>query len=128
MRFSPEEKLDIIKLARYGGLGFEKTLRLFGIKPQLVWRWIRNIENKGFAGLIDKPPIPGPIPSKHLEEEEEMIIEKARKYTHLNHRKLAHQIFRDEGIFASESFAYRILKEHNLIRPKPALKIEAADS
>ena len=33
MRFAPEEKLDIIQLARYKGLGFEKTCRMFGIKP-----------------------------------------------------------------------------------------------
>lgn len=128
MHFNPEEKIDIIKLARYSGLGFEKTLNLFGVKPHRVWCWIRNIEQKGFAGLIDKPPIPKSSPSKHLSHEEDLILKKANIYTHLNHRKLAHQIFRDEGVFVSESLVYRILKEHNLIRPKPILKIEPTDS
>lgn len=127
MHFSPEEKLDIIQLARYSGLGFEKTLNLFGTKPHRVWRWIRNIEQKGFAGLIDEPPIPKSSPNKHLDEEESLVIEKANSYTHLNHRKLAHQIFRDEDVFVSESLVYRILKRHNLIRPKPILKIEPKD-
>jgi transposase InsO family protein len=128
MRFKPEEKLEIIQLARYSGLGFEKTLGLFGVKPYRVWRWIRNIEARGLAGLIDEPPLPKSLPHKHLKAEEDLIIEKAGSYTHLNHRKLAHQIFRDEEVFLSESLVYRILKEHNLIRPKPILKIEAAEA
>jgi transposase InsO family protein len=128
MHFSPEEKLEIIALARYSGLGFEKTLKLFGLKPSRVWLWIRNIEKEGFAGLIDKPPLPKLQPFKHTTEEENLILEKANLYTHLNHRKLAHRIFRDEGIFVSESLVYRILKEHNLIQPKPILKIEAVES
>lgn len=128
MRFTPEEKLDIIQLARYSGLGFEKTLSLFGIKPYRVWRWIRNIERKGFAGLTDQPPIPKSSPHKHLDDEKALILEKANAYTHLHHRKLAHQIFRDEDVFVSESLVYRVLKEHNLTRPKPILRIEAADS
>lgn len=128
MRFLPEEKLDIIQLARYSGLGFKKTLMLFGIKPHRVWQWIRSIEEQGFAGLIDKPPIPKTLPFKHTNEEESLILEKANTYTHLNHRKLSHQIFRDEDVFVSESLVYRILKEHNLIISKPVLKIEAADS
>lgn len=127
MRFQPEEKLDIIQLARYSGLGFEKTLCLFGIKPARAWRWIRNIEKNGLAGLIDKPPVPQSSPFKCLDEEKDIILEKANIYTNLNHRKLAHQIFRDEGVFVSESLAYRVLKEHGLIRPKPILKIEAAE-
>ena len=66
--------------------------------------------------------------NKHLKQEEDLILQKANVYTHLNHRKLSHQIFRDEGVFVSESLVYRILKEHNLIRSKPVLKIEAAES
>jgi len=127
MRFTPEEKLDIIQLASYSGLGFKKTLNLFGIKPHRVWRWIRKIEDKGFAGLIDQPPIPRSIPSKHLKKEKDLVIKKAGEYVHLNHRKLAHQIFRDENVFVSESLTYHILKEQGLIRSKPILKIEAAD-
>lgn len=128
MRFLPEEKLDIIQLARSSGLGFKKTLSLFGIKPHRVWQWIRSMEEQGFLGLIDKPPIPKTLPFKRTSEEESLILEKANAYTHLNHRNLSHQIFRDEGVFVSESLVYRILKEHHLIISKPALEIEAAAS
>lgn len=128
MRFSPEEKLEIIQLARYSGLGFEKTLSLFGTQPARVWRWICNIEQRGLSGLIDQPPIPKTLPSKHLKAERSLILDKAGQYTHLNHRKLAHQIFRDESVFVSESLVYRILREHNLIRPRPFLKVEVAKS
>jgi len=128
MHFTPEEKLDIIQLARYSGLGFEKTCCMFGVKPHRVWCWIRSIEQNGLAGLTDQSPRPKSFPSKHLDEEENLVIEKANAYTHLNHRKLAHQIFRDTEHFVSESLVYRILKEHNLIRPKPVFKIEAAAS
>jgi len=128
MRFPAEEKLEIIQLARYSGLGFEKTLNLFGLKPHRVWLWIRNIEKDGFSGLIDEPPMPKSFPLKRLDEERDLILKKANTYTHLNHRNLAHQIFRDEGIFVSESLVYRVLKEHGLIRPKPIFKIEVADA
>ncbi len=128
MRFKPEEKLDIIQLARYSGLGFENTLKLFGIKPHRVWRWIRNIEENGLIGLTDQHPVPKSLPSKHLPDEERLVIEKANIYTHLNHRKLAHQIFRDEEVFLSESLVYRILKKHDLICSKPVLKIEVSDT
>ena len=74
MRFTPEEKLDIIQLARYNGLGFSRTLALFDIKPHRVWRWIRNIEQTGLKGLIDQPPTPRHSPLKHLHHEEELII------------------------------------------------------
>ena len=128
MRFSPEEKLEIIQLARYSGLGFEKTLRLFGLKPSRIWLWIRKIEKEGLGGLIDKPPMPKTLSLKHTSEEENLILEKANLYTHLNHRKLAHQIFRDEGIFVSESLVYRILKEHDFIHSMSYSKIEPSDS
>jgi len=128
MRFKPEEKLDLIQLARYSGLGFENTLKLFGIKPHRVWRWIRNIEKNGIIGLTDQHPVPRSLPSKHLPDEEGLVIEKANIYTHLNHRKLAHQIFRDEEVFLSESLVYRILKKHDLICSKQVLKTKAADT
>jgi transposase InsO family protein len=128
MRFSPEEKLEIIKLGRYSGLGFEKSLRLFGIKPARVWCWIRNINREGLCGLIDKPPLAKKVSFKHTIEEENLVLKKANTYTHLNHRKLAHQIFRDEGNFVSESLVYRILREHELIRSRPKLKIKAGKS
>lgn len=128
MRFQPEEKLEIIALARYSGLGFQKTLSLLGINSYRAWNWIRKIEKHGLAGLIDLPPIPKLIPSQHLEEEETTILNKAEQYTHLNHRKLAHQVFRDEDTFVSESLVYRILKAHNLIRAQGKLKIESGES
>jgi transposase InsO family protein len=128
IRFRPEEKLDIIQLARYSGLGFQETLTLFGIKPHRVWRWIRNIEGNGLIGLMDKHSVPRSLPSKHLPDEERLVVEKANSYTHLNHRKLAHQIFRDDEVFLSESLVYRILKKHDLICPKPVFRTEAADS
>jgi len=128
MRFKPEEKLEIIQLARYSGPGFKKTLRLFGIKPQRVWLWIRNMEQKGFAGLADNPPVPKTSPLKCLKEDKNLILEKAHAYIHLNHRKLSHQVFRDTGVFVSESLVYRTLKEHNLIIPKLIFKMETAES
>lgn len=128
MRFQPEEKLEIITLARYSGLGFQKTLSLFEINSYRVWSWIRNIEKNGLAGLVDQPSIPKSVPSRHLAEEEAIILKKAEQYTNLNHRKLAHQIFRDEGIFVSESLVYRTLKTYNLIRAKGDMKIEPGDS
>lgn len=128
MRFQPEEKLEIIALARYSGLGFQKTLSLFGINPYRVWHWIRNIEKNGLVGLADQPPIPKSVPSRHLAEEETIILKNAEQHTNLNHRKLAHQIFRDENIFVSESLVYRTLKAYNLIRSKRNLKIESGDS
>lgn len=128
MRFRAEEKLEIIALARYSGLGFEKTLSLFGVSPYRVWRWIRGMEQEGFTGLLDRPPIPGSSPNRTRDEEEAIILKKAEQCTHLNHRKLAHQIFRDHDIFVSESLVYRVLKRHNLIRAKGGFKIKAGDS
>lgn len=127
MRYTPEEKLELIQLARYSGLGFEKSLNLFGIKPYRVWRWIRNLGQKGLAGLTDQPPLPKSRPLKHFQDEEDLIMEKAGLYTHLNHRNLAHQIFRDENTFVSESLVYRVLKRHNLVLSKPTYKITASD-
>ena len=128
MRFSPEEKLELITMARYSGLGFERTLELFGLKPSRVYLWIRNIEKEGLKGLIDKPPLPQLFPHRCLKEEEALIINKAKEYSHLTHRKLAHQIFRDTELFVSESLVYRILKKYNLIRAKPCFEIEAAQN
>lgn len=128
MRFQPEEKLEIIALARYSGLGFQKTLSVFSISPYRVWSWIRNIEKNGLTGLVDQPPIPKSVPSRHLAKEEAIILKKSEQYSHLNHRKLAHQIFRDDGIFVSESLVYRILKANNLIHSKEGPKIEPCES
>lgn len=127
-RFEPEEKLELIQLARYSGLGFEKTLDLFGLQASRVWRWIRRIEEKGFDGLIDQPTTAKSLPSKYLPQEEDLVLKKASEYTKLNHRKLAHQIFRDENIFISETLTYRILKKNNLIIPKTKVKIIAAET
>ena len=110
--------MEIITLLRHSGLGIEEGAGIFGIKARRIYGWIKKLKEGGFNGLEDRPAIADTMTTKITLEEEAAIEEIAYKYDRENHRNLAHRLYRDKGIFVSESTVYRVMKRKGLIRER----------
>lgn len=69
---------------------------------------------------------PGRIWNKLLDEEIELVIKVAKEHPELSPRLISVKITDKEGFYISEKTVYRILKERNLISPRPLSEIPAS--
>lgn len=54
MRFSQQEKFEIIRMVEDSELGVVRTLRELGINKSTFYKWYGNYLRKGFDGLAPK--------------------------------------------------------------------------
>jgi len=96
------------------------------ISRSTYYRWRRAYDEDGLDGIARGKPVARRIWNKLMPEEEEKILAYARGHPELSSRLLAVKIT-DEGSFSvSEASVYRILKENNLICPRPLPEMPAA--
>ena len=69
----------------------------------------------GWAALQDRKPVPEQVLHRLLPEEEQAIVEAARVYPDLRHRKLAAKLADEWEVSVNPSTVYRVLKRHDLI-------------
>lgn len=74
---------------------------------------------------MDKQPIPHVHPDQLLQEEVQKILEVGKKLDLDGYRTVAYELEK-EGVYISESSAYRYLKKHGLIIPQETPKREPA--
>jgi transposase InsO family protein len=115
--------LAAIDWALRQGSTIERSCQILGLERSRYYRWKedRPIDQIRIEDLRDHRPGPAPGAGVHrlLEVEKERIKQAARedKYQDLHHRKLCHQIGRDNVAHISESSVYRVLKAENLMGP-----------
>ncbi|MEY4931476.1 MAG: hypothetical protein RI909_2200 [Bacteroidota bacterium] len=120
MRYSPQEKQEIIQLVDGSEIGVTRTLKELGIHKSTFYTWYEQYQQNGIEGLISGKPSSGKqVWNRIPEQERERVAEIALDQEHLSARELAWHITDHHGYFISESSVYRILQEYGLM-PAPA--------
>ena len=125
MRFTQEEKMELIQLVENSEIGPVRTLQSLGIAKSTFYNWYARYKEKGYDGLIDRPVASNwnKIPPAYRSK----VIEIALELPALSPRELACHITDTRDFFISESSVYRILKKANLIS-SPAYMVMAASN
>ncbi len=128
MRYSPSEKLEIIRIVEDSELSVRQTLRELGIHRSTFYNWYRGYLEDGLEGLGSKKPKARCFWNKIPEEVKDQVVCEALEKTGLSPRELACHITDTKGYFISESSVYRILKNHDLITSPAYILMQAGDS
>ena len=128
MRYSPSEKLEMIRIVEDSDLSVRKTLKELGIHRSTFYNWYRRYLEDGVEGLGPKNPKARSFWNKIPVEVKEQVVQQALELTELSPRELACRITDTKEYFISESSVYRILKSHDLITSPAYILMQAGDS
>jgi len=120
------QREDLIKKVELKEGHRAAVLDNLGIPRSTYYKWRRAFDEDGLPGLAGTKPIARRIWNRLAEAEVKRILEVARLHPELSPRLLAVKITDEEDFSVSESTVYRILKENNLIAPKPLPELPAA--
>ena len=127
MRYSPSEKLEIIRLVEGSHLSARLTLAKLGIPRTTFYRWYDRYLQRGDAGLKDQSPKPKHVWNRIPDKVRRKVVKLALKETELSPRELAVTFTDKESYFVSEASVYRVLKAHDLITSPAFIVIKAAN-
>ena len=127
MRYPASEKLEIIRTVEGSHLPTKQTLDMLGIPHTTFYRWYDLYLEGGLDGLSDKPSRPGSVWNRIPEARRDDLIEFALEHEALSTRELAVKYTDEKRYYVSESSAYRILKEADLITAPDYVVIKAAE-
>ena len=125
MRYSPAEKLEIIRLVETSELSVRRTLEELGIARSTFYDWYHRYQRGGPEALADRPTQPRRFWNRIPEGVRQHVVQMALEKTELSPRELAWHITDTEGYFISESSVYRILKAFDLVT-SPAFELVTA--
>jgi len=121
----PAEKCEFIRYVDLLEGGRKAFLEKTGMSRATYYKWRKRLDHGGPEGLT-KPRKRGWSWNQVTEAERAKILEIARKHPELSPRLLAVRITDEAGFSVSEATVYRILKEENLIAPRPLPEMPAA--
>jgi len=127
MRYSPAEKLEIIRLVDGSDIGVTRTLKELGIQKSTFYGWYEKYQQHGADGLKDKKPSAKQIWNRIPQQERERVVEIALEKEELSARELAWHITDHYDYFISESSVYRILREFGLLTAPAHIILSAGD-
>ena len=127
MRYPPSEKLEIIRLVEQSRLSVRRTLEHLGVSRATFYRWYDLYLEDGLDGLSDKSPSPKSVLNRIPDDHRDDLIEFALEHEALTSRELAVKYTDERRYYVSESSAYRILKEADLITAPDYVVIKAAE-
>ena len=127
MRYLASEKLEIIRTVEGSHLPTKQTLDMLGIPRSTCYCWYDLYLEDGLDGLSDKSSCPKSIWNRIPDGRRDDLIEFALEHEALTTRELAVKYTDEKRYYVSESSAYRILKEAELITAPDYVVIKAAD-
>jgi len=127
MRYTPDEKLEIIRVVEQSDLPVKRTLDQLQVSRSSFYRWYRAYVEHGAEGLRRRPSTRRQFWNRIPDSERERVVEVALEQPELTPRELACHIIDHEGWFISESSVYRILRSHDLLTSPAYVVISAAD-
>ncbi len=127
MRYSADEKYEIIRLVEQSSLSVRQTLARLDIRKSTFYGWLKRYQSGGIDALEDRKPSPGATWNKLPADQQAAIIELALEKPELSPRELAVTYTDAQSYFVSESTVYRLLKAHDLITSPAYILMEAAD-
>ena len=101
-------------------------LRELKIPRSTYYHWRKIYDETGISGLGKTKPEARRIWNRLTTSEVNLVIEVALLHPELSSRLISIKITEEENFSVSESTVYRILKENNLIAPRPLPEMPAA--
>jgi transposase InsO family protein len=127
MRFTQQEKYEIIMLVDGSDLSANRTLKELGIYKRTFYNWYKRYLEGGYDGLAQKAKgrnqTWNKIPARQVTE----VVEEALEHEELSSRELAFHIIDNHKWYISESSVYRILKRAGLITSPAHIVMSAAN-
>ena len=127
MRRTAAEKMEIIKIVETSDLAVRDTLRHLDIAKTTFYDWYRRYSDGGLDGLEDRKPRRRSGWNQVSQSIRDQVIEVALTRTDMSPRQIALHFTDKRRYFMSESTAYRILKEHDLITTPVYVLTSASD-
>ena len=114
MRYSQQEKLEIIQMIDNSDLSANRTLKELGIHKRTFYNWYKRYLDSGYDGLAPAK-VRRQTWNKIPPTERNFVVEVALEHEEKSSRELATHIIDVHKKFISESSVYRILKANGLI-------------
>lgn len=127
MRYSPAEKLEIIRLVERSNLSIKATLAELGVPRSTFYRWYLRYQEQGPDGLSDRKAGPRQFWNRIPQGVREQVMQTALEHPQKSPRELAWHLTDVEEYFISESSVYRILKAYDLVTSPAFQMITAGD-
>ena len=127
MRFTQQEKYEIIRIVEDSEIGPNRTLRELGIHKSTFYSWYGRYREQGYDGLAPKPRAANSFWNKIPDQMRNEVVELALDVPELSPRELAYRMIETKKYYISESSVYRILKRRGLITSPAYLVMQASD-
>lgn len=127
MRYSPAEKLEIIRLVDGSDIGVTRTLKELGLHKSTFYNWYERYQLHGPDGLKGIKPSAKQTWNKIPQQERERVVEIALDKEEFSARELAWHITDHHDYYISESSVYRILREYGLMTAPAHIILSASD-
>jgi putative transposase len=115
MRYTPEEKLEIIRLVEHSDLSITQTLKEMGVARSTFYDWYCKYQQDGPPGLLKQKPGPQQFWNRIPASVREQIVDLALTHPDKSCRQIAWLFVDQYGYYVSESSVYRILKGYDLV-------------
>lgn len=102
-----------------------EILNELGIPRSTYYKWRKVYNEEGIGGLAKIKPAARRIWNRLTPSETDKVLKVARLHPELSSRLLAVKITDEEEFAISESTVYRVLKENDLIEPRPLPEMPA---
>lgn len=120
------QREDLIKKVELREGHRAQVLDNLGIPRSTYYKCRRSLDEDGLPGLAKSKPEAKRIWNRLTKPEIGKVLKVARLHPELSPRLLAVKITDEEDFSISESTVYRILRENNLISPRPLPELPAA--
>jgi len=127
MRYTPAEKMEIIRTVEDSDLSVTRTLEELDVNKSSFYEWYRRYEAEGYNGLMARKPNARKFWNKIPDREKEQVVAIALEHPEKSPRELAWYITDNQGYYLSESSVYRILKGYDLITSPAYIVMTASD-
>jgi len=127
MRFTQNEKYEIIRLVTGSNLSANRTLKELGLHKRTFYNWYARYLEDGYDGLASRAKGRRQTWNRIPQHERNKVVEEALEHPELSSRELAVHIVDHHKWFISESSVYRILKAQGLISAPSHIVLSAAD-
>jgi transposase InsO family protein len=127
VRRTAAEKMEIINIVETSDLSVRDTLRHLDIAKTTFYDWYRRYSAGGLDGLEDRKPKQRANWNQLSQSIRDQVIDVALTRTDMSPRQIALHFTDKRRYFMSESTAYRILKEHDLITTPVYVLTSASD-
>lgn len=127
MRFTQQEKHEIIRIVEESEIGPSRTLQELGINKSTFYNWYGRYRKDGYDGLAPKQRAMNSYWNKISDKVKGEVVDLALELPDLRPRELAYKMIDMNKYYISESSVYRILKAQGLITSPAYIVMKASD-